>query len=51
LVQRKTVKLQYIAMREHVDDILTKPLTSRQFVKLRENIGLADNDYLAEREC
>jgi hypothetical protein len=29
LVQRKTVKLQYIATSEQVADILTKPLTSR----------------------
>ena len=32
LVQRKTVKLQYIATSEQVDDILTKPMTSRHFV-------------------
>jgi hypothetical protein len=29
LVQRKTIKLQYIATSEQVADILTKPLTSR----------------------
>ena len=29
LVQRKTIKLQYIATSEQVVDILTKPLTSR----------------------
>ena len=32
LVQRKTVKLQYIATTEKVVDILTKPLTSRQLL-------------------
>ena len=32
LVQRKTLKLQYIATRAKVVNILTKPLTSRQFV-------------------
>jgi hypothetical protein len=51
LVQRKTVKLQYIATSEQVADILTKPLTSRQFVQLRGKLGVAENDSLAEREC
>jgi hypothetical protein len=32
LVQRKTVKLQYISMSEQVADILTKTLTPRRFV-------------------
>jgi hypothetical protein len=50
LVQRKIVNLQYIATSEHVADILTKPLTLRQFVQLRENIGVVENDSLAERE-
>jgi hypothetical protein len=51
MVQRKTVKLQYIATSEQVVDILTKPLTSRQFVQLRGKLGVAKNDSLAEREC
>jgi kynurenine formamidase len=51
LVQRKTVKLQYIATNEQVVDILTKPLTSRQFVQLRGKLGVAENDSLTEREC
>jgi hypothetical protein len=51
LVERKNVKLQYIATRKQVADILTKPLTSRQFVQLRGNLGVAENDSLAEREC
>jgi hypothetical protein len=51
LVQRKTVKLQYIDTSEKVVDILTKPLTSRQFVQLRVKLGVAENDSLAEREC
>ena len=51
LVQRKTVKLQYIAFSEQVVDILTKPLTLRQFVQLRGKLGVAENDSPAEREC
>jgi hypothetical protein len=51
LVQRKTVKLQYIAMSKQVADILTKPLTLRQFVQLRGKIGVAENESLVEREC
>jgi hypothetical protein len=51
LVQRKIVKLQYIATSEKVTDILTKPLTLRQFVQLKGKLGVTDNDSLAEREC
>jgi hypothetical protein len=51
LVQRNTVKLQYIATSEQVVDILTKPLTSRQFLQLSGKLGVAENDSLAEREC
>jgi hypothetical protein len=51
LVQRKIVKLQYIATSEQGTDILTKPLTSRQFVQLRGKLGVAENDSLVEREC
>jgi hypothetical protein len=51
LVQRKTVKLQYIATSEQVADILTKPLPLRQFLQLRGKLGVAENDSLTEREC
>jgi hypothetical protein len=51
LFQRKTVKLKYIATSEKVADILTKPLTSRQFLELRGKLGVAENDPLVEREC
>ena len=51
LVQRNTVKLQYIAMSEKVADILTKPLISSQFLQLRGKLGVAENDSLVEREC
>ena len=51
LFHRKTIKLQYIAMSKQVVDILTKPLTLRQFVQLRGKLGVAENDSLVEREC
>jgi hypothetical protein len=51
LVQRKTVKLQYIATSEQVADILTKPLPLRQFVQMRGKLGVVENDSLPEREC
>jgi hypothetical protein len=51
LVQRKTIKLQYISTSEQVADILTKPLPLRQFVQLRGKLGVAENDSLTEREC
>jgi hypothetical protein len=51
MVQTKTVKLQYIATRKQLVDILTKPLPLIQFVQLRGKLGVAENDSLAEREC
>jgi hypothetical protein len=51
LIQRKTVKLQYIATSELVVDILIKPLPLGQLVQLRDKLGVAENDSLTEREC
>ena len=51
LVQRGTLKLQYIRTYEQIADILTKPLTTTKFVYFRDKLGMAENASLAEREC
>ena len=51
LVQRGIVKLQYIHTDEQIADILTKPLTTTKFVYFRDQLGMAENTPLTEREC
>jgi hypothetical protein len=51
MIQRKIIKLQYIATNERVADILTKSLPLKQFVHLRGKLGVAENASLTEREC
>ena len=51
LVQRGTLKLQYICIDEQIVDILTKPLTVTKFVYFRDKLGMAENTSLTEREC
>ena len=43
--------LSHIPMEDQYADILTKALTKRKFEFHRGRIGVADNPYLAEREC
>ena len=50
LVQRGTLKLQYIRIDEHIAYILAKPLTTTKFVYFHERLGMAKNTSLAERE-
>jgi hypothetical protein len=50
MVQRKIIKLQYIATNEQVANILNKSLPLKQFVPLRGKLGVAENASLAERE-
>ena len=51
LVQRNTLKLKYILTDEQIADVLTKRLTSTNFVYFRDKLGMAENTYLVEREC
>ena len=40
MVQRGTVKLQYVAMDEQIADVLTKPLVRVKFEYFREKLGV-----------
>jgi hypothetical protein len=50
MVQRHTIKLQYIRTDEQIADILTKPLSLGKFVYFRDKLGMAENVSLTERE-
>ena len=51
LVQRGSLKLQYIHTDEQIANILTKPLLASMFMYFRDKLGMAENASLAEREC
>ena len=40
MVQRGAVKLQFVAMNEHIADVLTKPLARVNFEYFREKLGV-----------
>ena len=40
MVQRGAVKLQYVAMEEHIADVLMKPLARMKFEYFREKLGV-----------
>ena len=40
MVQRGAVKLQYVVMKEHIADVLTKPLARLKFEYFREKLGV-----------
>ena len=50
-VQRRIMMLSYVPTEDQDADILTKALTRSKFEFHRSRIGVADNPYLAEREC
>ena len=51
LVQRGTLKLQYIHTDEQIAETLTKPLTTTKFMYFRDKLGMTENTSLAERDC
>ena len=51
LVQRGTLKLQYIRIDDQIADILTKPLTTKKFVYFCDKIGMEKNTSLVKRDC
>ena len=40
IVQRGAMKLQYVAANEHIEDLLTKPLSRVKFEHFREKLGV-----------
>ena len=50
-VHRRIMLFQYIPAEDQDADILTKALAKRKFKYQRGRIGVADNPFLAEREC
>jgi hypothetical protein len=44
MVQRGTIKLQYVGTYEQVVDVLTKPLSRVKFEHFRDNIGIVQKD-------
>ena len=40
MVQREVVKLQYVAMDEHIANVLTKPLARVKFEYFKEKLGV-----------
>ena len=40
MVQRGAVKLQYVAMEEHIADVLMKPLVGVKFEYFMEKLGV-----------
>jgi len=50
-VQLRVMLLSYIPTEDQDADILMKALTKRKFEYHRGRIGVADNQYLVEREC
>ena len=50
MVQRHTIKLQYIRTDEQIANILTKPLSLGKFMYCWDKLGMAENVSLTERE-
>jgi hypothetical protein len=44
MVQRGSIKLQYVSMDEQVVDVITKPLSRIKFEHFRDKIGVVHKD-------
>jgi hypothetical protein len=44
MVQRGSIKLQYVSTDEQVVDVLTKPLSRVKFEHFRDNLGIVRKD-------
>ena len=50
MVHKGMVKLQYIATKEHIAYVMTKPLCVTKFRHFQHKLGMADNVSLAESD-
>ena len=50
MVQRGAVKLQYVAMKEQIADVLTKPLARMKFEYFRERLGVLQIEVSSKRK-
>ena len=44
MLQRGSIKLQYVSTDEHVADVLTKPLSRVKFEHFRDKLGIVQKD-------
>jgi hypothetical protein len=45
MVQKGVVKLQYVATKEQIADVLKKPLSKINFEYFRDNLGMVQKDF------
>jgi hypothetical protein len=50
IVQKNILSIHYVPTVEQTTDILTKPMSLKKFVHFQDNLGIAKNSSLAERE-
>ena len=49
-VQKGVVKLKYVPTKEHVEDVLTKPLSCLKFEYFQDKLGVVSKDLPRKRE-
>ena len=50
MVQRREMKLQYVATDEHIADVLMKPLARVKFEYFREKLGVLQIEVTSKRK-